>query len=156
MNTLAKYRYPATLRSDVFGPLEQVFDSFFNDFFKNSNLDKVKAFAGYPKIDVSRENDNIILRAAIPGVKPDDVKVEMIDDYTVEISGKMSEEYSSTENSYSIKELSKRAFSRQLNFAEEVGDPVEAKIKDGILTLKWKNASKEEVSNKRIIKVLNE
>lgn len=152
MNTLAKYRYPTTLRSDVFGPLEQVFDSFFNDFFKNSNLDKVKAFAGYPKIDVSRENDNIILRAAIPGVKPDDVKVEMIDDYTVEISGKMSEEYSSTENSYSIKELSKRAFSRQLNFGQEVGDPIEASIKDGILTLKWQVDTPKE-PEKRMVKI---
>lgn len=157
MTALSKYRagreLPATLRNDLFLPFEQVFDNFFTDFFRGTSvLDKVKAQAGYPKMDVSVEGTELVVRAAIPGVKQEDIKVEMVDDQTVEISGKVSSEYSQEEGSYHLKELTKRSFARRLSFADPLGDPQGAVVKDGILTLRWALPVQKE-PEKRLIEV---
>lgn len=145
---------PTNLRENLFIPFEQVFDNFFTDFFKGTNIaDKVKAQStGYPKVDVSFEDKEIVLRAAIPGVKQEDVVVEMIDNYTVEISGKVSEEYNHKDTSYQIRELTKRNFSRRISFIDELSDPKSAIVKDGVLTLRW-NAKQTKEPEKRLIQV---
>mgnify|MGYP000452751875 CR=1 FL=1 len=154
MNALTRSnRYSPNLRNDLLIPFEQVFDSFFTDFFKGTSaVDKVKAQSGYPKMDVFRQDDQLVVRAAIPGVKPEDVKVEMLDDQTVEISGKYSEEYNTSEENYQLRELTKRAFARQLSFSEKVGDPASATVKDGVLTLAWKTIKPKE-PEKRLVQI---
>lgn len=156
MSTVTKYHggnLPSTIRDDLFFPFEQVFDDFYMNFFRGTSvLDKVKAQSGYPKMDITVESNEIVVRAAIPGVKQEDIKVEMIDDQTVEISGRMAEEYSQHEGSYHLKELTKRSFARRINFVNPIGDPQDAIVKDGILTLKWLLPKTKE-PEKRLIKV---
>jgi len=157
MSVLSKYRgsndLPVTLRNDLFLPFERVFDDFFTDFFRGTSvLDKVKAQSGYPKMDITTNNNELVVRAAIPGVKQEDVQVEMIDDQTVEISGRVSDEYSSYNESYHLKELTKRSFARRIVFNDKLGDPQAAIVKDGILTLKWSIPQTKE-PDKRVIAV---
>ena len=149
MNALVRKIPP---RNDFLIPFEQVFDNFFNDFFKGtSTADKIKAQAGYPKMDILYENDNLIIRAAVPGVKEEDIQVEMLDEHTVQISGKVStEEWS--DNNYYLKELSRRSFTRQVYFEEKLTEPISAIVKDGILTLKW-HFSKPKQPEKKLIKI---
>lgn len=144
MNSLRK-NVPAhninTLRNDLFYPFEQAFDSFFNDFFRGTGMiDKVKSNGAYPKIDFFEENNIYILQAAIPGVKPEDVEIEMIDNSTISISGSVHESYIQKEcprvHQY-LHELTKRSFTRRLKLGEDIGEPNSAIVKDGILTLKW-------------------
>jgi HSP20 family protein len=124
-------------RDDLFFPLEQGFDDFFNGFFGNSVLDGVKSGTGYPKLDATIEGEQFVVRAAIPGVKPDDVVVDVLKD-VVRVSGCMSGEYKKEDASYYVRELHKSKFMREFRLPEDVvGDPI-AEIKDGILTLKWK------------------
>lgn len=159
MNSLSRLQNGRQLsKSDFFSPFEQVFDNFFTDFFKGTSVvDQVKSQVNYPKVDISTEDDYLVLRAAIPGVKPDDVQVEMITDNTVEISGKFSSDYQSSEDNYVVRELSKRTFSRRIQFKNEVKEPLSAHIKDGILTIKW-DFPREKPPNqkKKIIKVTSE
>lgn len=136
-------------KNDLFSPFEQIFNEFYSDFFKSSSLDKIKSHGGYPKMDIISDNGKLIIRAAIPGIDPENVKVEMINDQTVQISGKMEDEYSKKDSSFFVNELSKRTFSRTVTLPYVLGDPHEAKAKNGILTLVWDNIKKQEPEPER-------
>lgn len=131
-----------SLRDDLFSPFEQVFDDFFANFFRGSTFDKVKSTSGYPKMDIFEEDGYWVVQAAIPGVKPEDVEVEIVPQeevpfLTLRISGKMSEEVQTKDVKYEVRELKKSSFSRTIGLPGWVeGDP-EASIKDGLLKLRW-------------------
>ncbi len=140
-----------TLRDDLFFPFQQVFDEVFDSFWSGSTLDKVKAKSGYPKVEIGVEGDNWVVRAAIPGVKKEDLSLEIIDNskgvhqgqHILKIQGKMSEVYESPKDTrYYCKELRKTAFTREIIIPETVEEftTPETNLEDGILTMKWKNS----------------
>jgi HSP20 family protein len=124
------------LRDQLFAPFEQVFDNFFDNFWKSPVLDRAKSFTGYPKLDIGMENGDFVVRATVPGIAPENVSVA-IKDRTVRISG--SNTYKSPENSqYFVREISRRAFVREFTLPDNIPDKdPEATIKDGILVLRW-------------------
>jgi HSP20 family protein len=135
----------ASLRDDVFFPLEQQFDKFFRDFFSDrSVLDRVKSSGGYPKVDMVEENNEFVVKAAVPGVDPKAVNVEVLPEGVLRISGQTSEEFRSPQNSnFYVRELRMTRFSREFSLPDFIeGDP-QAKIRDGLLTLKWQCKKKE-------------
>jgi HSP20 family protein len=145
-----------SLRDDIFFPLEQQFDKFFRDFFSDrSVLDRVRASGGYPKVDLVQENDEFVVKAAVPGVDPKSLNIEVIPEGLLRISGQTAEEYHSPQNSnFYVRELRMTRFSREFSLPDFIeGDP-HAKIKDGLLTLRWKCKPKvPEKSKIRNIKV---
>ena len=129
-------------RNDFLGPLTQQFDKFFDEFFKPSSLNSLKASASFPKLNISEEGNELIVRAAMPGMAAKDIKIELLSEGetpVLKISGQMSESYSSPDDaSYYIKELKQSYFSREITLPEYVKqDPITSSLKDGILTLKW-------------------
>jgi HSP20 family protein len=164
MNVLSRHMAGDATRSQLFSPFEEVFDRFFDDFFGDRrNLDRVKAVTGYPKIDIVTEGDYWIVKAAIPGVNPTDIKVEIIPQTdsspaTLRIGGQMAEEYRSPENAnYSMRELHKSSFRRELHLPNFIEGEPEAKVKDGLLTLRWKHKIDQEIKPKvKVIEVKKE
>jgi HSP20 family molecular chaperone IbpA len=132
--------------------LEYNFDKFFNEFFKGSRLlDSIKSTSGYPKMDIYVDGDEWVIQMAIPGVSPNEIKVEISKDNVLTISGEVSEEYQSSKDAvHYFSELKKSSFMRQLKLPKWVdGDP-KAKTKDGMLTLRWKLPKEEEKSSRVI------
>ena len=86
-----------------------------------------------PAIDVVREKDKLVIRADIPGVKPEDVKVEVEDD-VLTVSGEHEERKEEKDKHYVRRERRYGAFQRSLVLPPDV-DPekIEAKTKDGVL-----------------------
>lgn len=127
------------LREDFFWPIEDHFNRLLNEFFGgDAVVDSIKSSKGYPKMDVVREDNRWVVRAAMPGVPPENVKVEVLPDRRVRISGKMEESYTSPEGSTAvIQELRKSHFCREMLLPEDVVDDPVADLKDGILTLSW-------------------
>lgn len=125
---------PSRVRSQLFGTFENLFDDFFNDFWKEPIFGKIKSVNSYPKINVGKDENFFIIEATVAGVSPEDVKVE-IKDGMVNISGVIKE---SEGVKYNWKEISHREFWRAIALPDDIceKDPV-ATIKDGILTLKW-------------------
>ena len=143
MNLIRRRSNTPAFRNDFIFPIQQHFDKFFEDFFKDVNIDSVRAAGSYPKMDIVVEGEEWVIKAAIPGVSPDEVNV----DYTpgtdsnppeLIISGKMSEEHQSPDNAdYFVRELKKSSFQRTLVLPKWLeGDP-EASFKDGMLRLSW-------------------
>lgn len=129
------------LRDDLMFPLEQTFNKFFEEFFNTkSNLNVAKANTTYPKINSYIDGDSYKLSFAVPGVSPDDLEVEYGQSNTVTIKGKTAKKYqSNNEGTYFIRELRLSSFERTVALPETVkGQPQDAVLSDGILTLTWK------------------
>lgn len=153
INGLLPLRNSLTLRDELFAPIEHQFDKFFIDFFRPNTLDAVKASNGYPKIDVIEDNENFIIRAAVPGVKIDDLSVELTpadsnQAANIRISGQMNQEFKSDGASYYCRELHKSRFSRVLTLPDYLdGNEPVVELNDGLLTLKWKHKKDEAVKS---------
>lgn len=155
LNSILPFRSSA-IRDELFAPVEQQFEKLFVDFFRPNSLDAVKSFGGYPKIDVIEDNEHFIIRAAVPGVKSDDLSVEFTsgspdstEKSTIRISGQMNQEFKSDNASYYCRELHKSRFSRILELPDYLDNTEpDVELKDGVLTLKWKHKKQEVIENK--------
>lgn len=128
---------PQISRNDLFWPFENHFNRLFDEFFHGSNLiDRNRV--GYPKMDIIESGNDWKVVVAVPGVKPEDVKVELLKD-RIRISGKMEEKYQSPEGSQEyVKELRTSSFQREVFLPEKIhGKDPDATIENGILELKW-------------------
>lgn len=82
-------------------------------------------------INVREEEDAYILSALVPGLKAEDLNIQVLED-VLRIQG----EYRTDENDYLVRELPNGMFTRTLRLPSAVeADRVEAKIADGVLTL---------------------
>ena len=153
-----------TLRDDLFFPFQQTFDEVFDSFWSGNTLDKIRGKSGYPKVEVAVEGDKWVVRAAIPGVRKEDLNIEIIDKSTgvydgqriLKLSGKMAETYESPKDArFYCKELRKTAFTREITIPEEIDDigTPETSLEDGILTLKWKYSKDNPYKNVTKIEV---
>ena len=97
-------------------------------------------------VDVREEDDAYILNALVPGLKADDLNIQILDD-VVTITG----EFQADESGYLVRELPHGAFSRTMRLpAALAASQAEARITDGVLTLRL---AKAESARPRTIKV---
>jgi HSP20 family protein len=101
-----------------------------------------------PAVDIFEDDDAITVRAELPGVNPEDVRIE-VDNNVLTISGERKLEREEQREGYHRIESSYGVFTRSFALPESV-DPtkVEAEIDQGILTVRI--AKKPEVAPKRI------
>lgn len=88
-----------------------------------------------PAIDVVSKPDAFVVKAALPGVKPEDIETTITGD-TLTIHVKFREEEKREEDGYLYRELSRGEFRRSVGLPTGIkGEAAEATYKDGILTL---------------------
>lgn len=89
-----------------------------------------------PRIDVVKKEGELVLRADLPGVKPDEIKVE-VEDGVLTVSGEHEEKTEEKEDRYLRRERRYGSFSRSMALPEGVkSDDIEASTVDGVLELK--------------------
>jgi HSP20 family protein len=82
-------------------------------------------------VNIREEDDAYILSALVPGLKAEDLNIQILED-VVSIEG----EYKAEEAEFLLSEIPSGAFRRTLRLPNEVdAEKVEAKISDGVLTL---------------------
>src|SRR5215217_3069209 len=87
-------------------------------------------------INVREDDDTYVLSALVPGLKSDELNIQVLED-VVRIQG----EYKADENSYLVRELSNGPFTRTLRLPVAIdAEHVEANITDGVLTLRLPKA----------------
>ena len=97
-------------------------------------------------VDVREEDDAYIVNALVPGLKAEDLHVQILDDM-VTIEG----EFKGDESEYLMRELPHGSFKRNLRMPVGLdAAKTDAKITDGVLTLRL---TKAESARPRIIKV---
>jgi HSP20 family protein len=95
-------------------------------------------------VNVQEDDDTFVLSALVPGLKSDDLNIQILED-VVRIEG----EYKRDEDQYLMQELPHGSFSRSLRLPVAIeADSVDARIVDGVLTLTLPKA--ESTKPKRI------
>jgi HSP20 family protein len=86
-------------------------------------------------LDVFESDDDVTVRASIPGVNPDDIDISVTGD-VLTIKGETSEEREEKQGNYHLRERRYGAFQRSVNLPAPVNtDKAEAEFKNGVLTL---------------------
>jgi len=105
---------------------------------------------GWPRVDMYATDEEHVVEAALPGVKPDDVKVTL-EDHTLTIRGSYAHDEDRTESGYSLREIREGEFSRSLTLTGDIKpEDVKAEFKDGILRV---SIPRSEASKPRAIDV---
>ncbi|HEX2992987.1 MAG TPA: Hsp20/alpha crystallin family protein [Anaerolineales bacterium] len=82
-------------------------------------------------INIHEEDEAYILSALVPGLKAEDLNIQVLED-VIRIQG----EYRVDENEYLVRELPSGSFTRTLRLPSVIdAEQVEARIADGVLTL---------------------
>lgn len=99
-------------------------------------------------LDVMETDENFVVKAAIPGINPEDLDLT-IEDNVLTIKGKLEEEQEDENVNYHLRERRFGSFTRSIRLPTHVdAEHVEAHYNDGILKLMVPKA--EEVRPKRI------
>ena len=103
-----------------------------------------------PKVDVIDREDEVVIRAEVPGVDKKDLDVSMTE-HSVTIKGETSKEHKEEKGDYYRSEISRGSFVRTVALPCEVDtDKAKAKFKDGLLEL---TLPKLEKAKRRSIKI---
>jgi HSP20 family protein len=103
-----------------------------------------------PKVDVIDRENEVLVRAELPGVSKDDIEVSLTD-HTVMIKGSTSKEEKKEEGNYYRRETMRGEFSRTVTLPADVDtEKANAKFTDGVLELVM---PKSEKAKRRSIKV---
>ena len=84
-------------------------------------------------MDVIRRDDAIVIRADIPGIKPEEVEIA-VEDGVLTVSGEHSEEHDEKTEQYVRRERHSGSFSRSMTLPRGVqADDIKATTADGVL-----------------------
>jgi HSP20 family protein len=129
--------------------LRQAMDRLFEDSFVSPlPLRAYNGEAPAPALDVHETGDEIVVTAALPGLKPEDVDIT-ITGQTLSIRGEFKADEKVERDQYLYRERRYGSFHRQLQLPVRVqGDAATATFEDGVLRLSIPKA--EEVKPRQI------
>jgi HSP20 family protein len=121
--------------------IDRLFDSFFGsspgsslwDVGSRGDFDTPTLWS--PQIDVQRRDDCLVVRADLPGVRKEDLKID-IEDNALVLSGQRQEEHEEggQNEGYQLYERSYGSFYRSIPLPQDVNpDDVKAEMRDGVL-----------------------
>jgi HSP20 family protein len=128
-----------------FGKLPSLFNELFDESFSQPGTPE-----WYPAVDVLESQDGYVIRAELPGMNREDIKVE-IKDGTLALSGERKSEKPAEGVKYRRAERVAARFWRSFSLPETVKqDGIEASYKDGVLEIR---VPKAEAAKPRQIEV---
>ncbi len=105
-----------------------------------------------PEVDVIEEENSVIIRANIPGLKKEDIDLSVVDD-TLILKGEKKQESEVKKENYHRIERSYGFFQRGIPLPSAVdADKVEASYKDGVLEVKLPRKEEAKKAKKIAIK----
>jgi len=125
-------------RASAFGDVDRLFDDFFGrgwlrPFGMGRPLAGMAALA--PSVDVIDREDEVVVRAEVPGFKKEDIDIS-VSGTMLTIKGDTKTEEKEEKGDYYRCEITRGAFSRTLALPAEVDDSkAKAAIEDGMLEL---------------------
>jgi len=117
------------------------FDELFNRFFEGSDW-LLSGATSWPAIDLAEREDSVVVRAELPGMKAEDIDLQVRNN-VLNISGEKADKTEEKgENFYHV-ESRRGGFRRSIMLPSEVdAEKINAAYKDGILTVTLPKAEK--------------
>ncbi|UTW02962.1 Hsp20/alpha crystallin family protein [Amphritea atlantica] len=126
-----------------FSEIEQLFENFFPGHWMTPRGLELTNWPNFqlpssmqsPKVDVINRDNEVIVRAEMPGFNKDEIKLSLTEN-SVTISGERKTEEKEEEGEYHRCEISQSSFSRTVGLPSYVDSQAsKAKFKDGMLEL---------------------
>ena len=120
-----------------FNPHSELAD-LFDDLFGNQKKEKMerRQYDCSPATNILETNEDFKLQVAIPGVKKEDVKIDLEKNILNISSEKKAEETTNENEKYTRQEFAYGTFCRSFTLPETIDiDKIKAEVKDGILTV---------------------
>jgi HSP20 family protein len=125
------------------GTLRGGMDDWFDSFFRG--LDRPLRFLEHrvwPAIDVAEKEDAVLVRAEVPGMKPEEIDISVYGN-TLTISGEKKETKEDQGDGFYHVESSYGSFRREVALPTDVDESkIEAVCKDGVLSITLPKAEK--------------
>lgn len=116
-------------------PFDQLFDRVFDQAFPAFRKELGPDFfqkGSYPRVDVISEDDAVIVEAAVPGMKREDIDVE-VHNGTLTIKGS-SNQVEEHQGRHLRREIKRSSFSRSFTIGDDLdAEGINGSLEDGIL-----------------------
>lgn len=158
MTISSRNGYLAPRRVDLFSEITKELDHAMNNIFGHDFFAGLsKKGRGYPLMDAIRTETRLILQYTVPGVKLEDLSVELSEDEQgklLTVGGFLHEDYMAKSEEYQIKELSSQEFRRVIRLPSDLSEKEPTStLKDGILTLTFELAKNTQPENSKVKKL---
>jgi len=116
--------------------MPSLFDDFFkpwNEWFDNSGFSG--RVMNVPAVNISEQKDNYLVSLAVPGVKKEDLKID-VDGNMLTISSEKEVSNEEKDKKFTRREYSYSSFSRSFTLPEEINkEKIDARYEDGVLKI---------------------
>ena len=130
--------------------VERMFDDFFGRPLRRL---EVEEGVRLPAVDVSETDEEVVVKAELPGLTRDNLEVEVMPE-TLSLSGTMSQESEEKEGTYHRRERVWGRFERVIPLpAEVVSDQAKATLKDGLLEVRLPKTATAKTATPRKINI---
>jgi HSP20 family protein len=135
-------------KSNGLRTLRDEMDRVFDTFFLTPSLKRVDGSIWAPAVDLKEDTNNFIVSAELPGLKREDIQVE-IENNTLMIKGERKFEKKEEKENYHFVERSYGSFYRSFTLPKNVdAEKISAEYKDGVLHVTL--PKREEVKPKKV------
>jgi HSP20 family protein len=113
--------------------LREAMDRLFDEAFTHP----LSAAGGlqFPSVDLYQTDDEVVVKAALPGLKADEVQISVTGD-VLTLKGETRQKHEVNEKAYHLREQRYGAFERRIMLPVDVqSDKAKAEFEDGILTI---------------------
>ncbi|KAF0143766.1 MAG: HSP20 family protein [Nitrospirae bacterium] len=139
-----------------FGEMEKRFDEFFRrpfslfgpSWWPGLKMPEMEEIA--PKVDIFEEGGDVVVKAELPGMKKEEIDVNITND-KITISGEKKQEEKVEKKNYYRFERSYGSFTRTFRMPSEVQtDKVKANFKDGVLEIRAPKTEEAKQKEKKV------
>ena len=148
--TIARYRNDHRLDHQIPKTFSEMLDTFFDNAVSPSQALQNRSFQ--PRVDISEHDSSFEISVALPGLKKDDVNIEL-EDNVLTISGEREykNEEGDKDKKYHLVETSYGSFTRSFTLPRNIDrESISANMEDGILKV---NIAKSEEAVSRKIQI---
>jgi HSP20 family protein len=142
---IRKEKDMSIMRWDPFGEMQSMFAPMFRSsgLLPRLSTEGDVTFEWAPNADISENEKEYLIRASLPGVKKEDIKVHM-QEGMITLAGERRQEQEDTNEKFHRVESVYGSFSRSFGLPDNIrGDAVKSEYKDGVLIVHIPKAEKE-------------
>ena len=142
---------PYNRRNSVLTRAGTVFEDFYNvldDFFSDGTMSNRSLARDTFKIDVSEKENEYVIEAELPGIKKEEISLDIEDDNLC-VTVNRSEEAGKNGKNYVHRERRASSMCRRIRLSGTDLEAIKAKLEDGILTVTIPKETKT-VSSRKI------
>ena len=94
-------------------------------------------------VDVLEKDDDFIVKASVPGIKPEDLDISYSDE-TLTIKGEIKSDNEVKQDQYHLRERRYGSFTRSIRLPTKIkGDAIEASYENGVVSLRLPKAEQD-------------